>query len=490
MHKTSGYKKAGSSEAAGFKSEIIGVTLKNDPDKARGKRGKLIVWEEAGSFPHILKSWRLAQRSLEEGKRVFGFMLAFGTGGEEGVDFVGLESLFYSPKAYRVHNVSNCWDLNASSGHCAFFVPDYLNIADCYDSDGNSDVIKALVQIIDNRITVRSNTNDSSDYAQVKAEGPITPQEAVMRTEGTVFPVNDLKEYLVEISPTIENFVGRHFVGYLYWQGGDKVEFRPKFDVNPIREVPFKGKNKEGALEIFELPKANSGQKPHWGRYIGGVDPVDDDYGSSLFSILIMDTFTDKIVAEYTGRMNKAESNFELALKLAMYYNAELNYENKLKGMFDYFHRMNALKYLADTPEILKDMEYVKQQYATGNKSKGTPPTPTINKWGRRLQADWMISKNEHDPDSEINLRRIRSIGYIKEAIQWNVDGNFDRISAGIMLFILRASKLKFVETTKNNANNQRDPYVDDPFFQDNLSYIDLEGSLGFSPYQPPDIVF
>lgn len=466
MHKKSGYKKTGSSGEYGFKSEIVGVTLKNDPDKARGKRGKLVVWEEAGSFPHILKSWRLAQKSMEDGFRVFGFMLAFGTGGEEGVDFIGLESLFYSSKAYRVYSVTNVWDKNAEGGQCAFFVPDYLNRADCYDDNGNSDVVKACYQVLKRRLEVKYNSSDATDYAQVKAEEPFTPQESVMRTEGTVFPVNDLKERLAEIIPNKEHFLGQHYVGDLNWNGSN-VSFRPRFDIYPIRDYPYKGKNREGAIEIFELAKTLPGDtKPVSGRYIGGVDPVDDDNGTSLFSILIMDLYTDTIVAEYTGRMNKADSNFEIALKLAMYYNAKLNYENKLKGMFSYFDRMNALSYLADTPEILKDMEYIKQTHALGNKSKGSPPTPAINSWGRRLQADWMMSKNVVDTNELLNIQRIRSLGYIKEAIQWNIDGNFDRISAGIMLFILRASLLKFIEGNKNEK--QRNNYENDTFLNNN----------------------
>lgn len=37
----------------GYKSEVIGVTLKNDPQKLRGMRCKLMIFEEAGKFPDI-----------------------------------------------------------------------------------------------------------------------------------------------------------------------------------------------------------------------------------------------------------------------------------------------------------------------------------------------------------------------------------------------------------------------------------------------------
>jgi len=480
MHKQAGYKKAGTSSEGGFLSEIIGVTLKNDPDKARGKRGKLILWEESGSFPHILKSWRLAQKSVESGNRVFGFMLAFGTGGEEGVNFEGLEELFYKPKAYSILRLSNIFDKTSEIGTCGMFIPDYLNREDCYDKDGNSDVVKAVYEVLVKRFEIKYSVSNPTDYAQTIAEEPFTPQEAVMRTEGTVFPVQEIKSYLARIEPTREFFVGPHYVGEILYTGMNNVEFRPRFDISPIRDYPMKGKDTTGAIEIFQLPKVLPGDtKPIWGRYIGGIDPVDDDIGTSLFSILIMDLFTDEIVAEYTGRENSADFNFEKSLKLALLYNAELNYENKLKGLFDYFKRMNALRYLADTPESLRDMDYVKTIHTTGNKSKGTPPSPNINKWGRRLQADWMssarIETTELDKEEiTLKLHSIRSIGYLKECSQWNINGNFDRISAGNMLFILRANKIKLAEGLKgSNSNRERDEYANDPFFMENYSSVE-----------------
>lgn len=37
----------------GYKSEIIGVTLKDNPDVVRGKIANLIMFEEAGSFKEL-----------------------------------------------------------------------------------------------------------------------------------------------------------------------------------------------------------------------------------------------------------------------------------------------------------------------------------------------------------------------------------------------------------------------------------------------------
>ena len=108
--------------------------------------------------------------------------------------------------------------------------------------------------------------------------------------------------------------------------------------------------------------------------------------------------------------------------------------------------------------------------------------------WGRRLQADWMTSLNPHGKEEEINLRRCRLVAYLEEARQWNIDGNFDRISANNMTFILRAAKLKYLEGTKANAQDNSDPYADDPFFRDNPSFEDLQNDFSIKTNEDIDV--
>ena len=68
----------------GYKSEIIGVTLKDNPDVVRGKRAKLILFEEGGSFSELGAAWQIARPSVEQDGVAFGTMIVWGTGGDEG----------------------------------------------------------------------------------------------------------------------------------------------------------------------------------------------------------------------------------------------------------------------------------------------------------------------------------------------------------------------------------------------------------------------
>jgi hypothetical protein len=455
----------------GLLSSVFGISLKDNPDKARGIRGPLIHYEEDGLFPNLEKAWNVNRKAVEDGDVAFGFMLAGGTGGVEGASFSGSEKLFYKPNAYNIYGIPNVYDKNTNGeNECGFFWGAYLNRNGCYEeTDGEPDVMKALVEILLDRFTVKYGSSDSSAITQKKAEEPITPQEAIMRTEGTMFPVADLKEYLESISPKKESFLAEHYVGELVLNNTGGVEWRPSTDKYPLRSYDSSDGDKTGCLEIFEMPRKNNDGQIVRGRYIAGIDPIDADTGSSLFSIQIMDLFTDRIVAEYSGRPRLANDAYEIALRMLIFYNAEANYESNLKGLFSYFDSKNCLHYLADVPQILRDMDMVKATNLYGNKAKGTHANKEINKWGRLLQAQWLQTKAHGDEeDTRLNMHRVRSIPYVEECIAWNSDGNFDRVSAMGMLFILREDRIKRTASAKANSDKKIKRTTDDSFFDKN----------------------
>lgn len=114
MERVSGFKvkdEFGKETEQGYLSSITGITLKNDPERIRGTRGKLVLWEEGGKFPNLLTAWRVEQPAVEtDDGRAFGLMIAYGTGGTEGGQFDGLKDLFYQPDAYNVLSFPNIWD--------------------------------------------------------------------------------------------------------------------------------------------------------------------------------------------------------------------------------------------------------------------------------------------------------------------------------------------------------------------------------------------
>jgi hypothetical protein len=455
----------------GLLSSVFGISLKDNPDKARGIRGPLIHYEEDGLFPDLEKAWNVNRKAVEDGDVAFGFMLAGGTGGTQGASFAGSEKLFYKPDAYNIFGLPNVYDKNNNGEtECGFFWGAYLNRNNCYnETTGEPDVIKALVEILSDRFVVKYGSSDSSAITQKKAEEPITPQEAIMRTEGTMFPVADIKEFLESIAPKKESFLAEHYIGELVLNNMGDVEWKPNSDIHPLRSYDSSDGDKTGCLEIFEMPRKNANGDIPRGRYIFGIDPIDADTGTSLFSIIGLDTFTDRIVCEYSGRPRLANEAYEIALRALKFYNGEANYESNLKGLFSYFDSKNCLHFLADVPQVLRDMDMVKSTNLYGNKAKGTHANKEINKWGRMLQAQWMQTKaHGDDDDNRLNLHRIRSIPYLEECIAWNSDGNFDRVSAAGMLFILREDRFKRINSLKGNVDKTVKKLSNDTFFTRN----------------------
>ena len=464
----------------GTKNTTLGVTVGDDEDKARGKRANLFLYEEFGAFPGFLDVWRTNFRSVQEGDISFGQAVAIGTGGSKGSSFEGALEMIYNPIGYNVYPLPNVFDKNSQGKQqCVFFYGAYLNRKGLFDADGNSDVIGALLQIFRDRYRIKYNTSDPLSLTQAKAEDPITIQEAIMKREGTIYPVSDLTDRLNEIDfdpHSLDDIL----VGLLSINKENTIVYKPDSNVKPNREFPHKDNKLEGAIEIHATPVFDSSGKIPRGRYIAGIDPYDDDVSQtlSLGSIIILDLWTDKIVFEYTGRPLFADDFYEICRRALLWYNAEANYENNKKGLFTYFSRHNCLYLLSDILEFLKDKDE-NLRHAYGNKAKGTMASAPIKSYARTAIRNWLlkpvkVTVIEDNEEKEIEIRSLyllKSRALIKELISWNPDGNFDRHDALGMLMLLREDKLRiFGVQSPSEAMNKREDkdLANDDFFKKN----------------------
>lgn len=62
----------------GYKSEITGLTLKDNPSVIRGKRATLILFEEGGSMKELSAAWQIARPSVEIDGQAFASMIVWG----------------------------------------------------------------------------------------------------------------------------------------------------------------------------------------------------------------------------------------------------------------------------------------------------------------------------------------------------------------------------------------------------------------------------
>ena len=443
----------------GFKSEIIGVTLKDNPDVVRGKAGKLIIFEEAGSFSELGAAWQIARPSVEQDGMAFGTMIAFGTGGDEDSHFETLKDMFYNPDGYNCIGFDNIWDETPSDKKCGFFIPQYTNMdfrddagnRIYMDNDGNTLRRKSVEYILAERRKVIENATNSVAVDRYVAEHCITPQEACLEFGGNIFPKKELQEQLakIRINKSLSNMKQ---VGDLVWETDGSLKWVIKKH-GDITHYPLKkDDDPTGSIVIWEHPMKDAPT----GLYILGVDPYDHDQSgtNSLGSTFVykrfqdFENYYDIIVAEYTGRPSTAEEYYENLRKLAVYYNGRIMYENERKGLFPYFTAKHCDYLLADQPDIISDI--------VGNtkvqRKKGCHMNKQIKQWGEGLIKDWL---NEEQAPGKKNLHNILSEPLLEELISYNDTGNFDRVMALMQVMIYREQlyNLKVKEKKKENKN-------------------------------------
>lgn len=464
MERTSGYKitdEFGKQTEQGYLSSITGITLKNDPERVRGTRAKLVLWEEGGKFPSLLDAWRIEQPSVEtDDGKAFGLMIAFGTGGTEGASFEGLKELFYKPKSYNVLSFPNIWDEGRENTECAFFVPAYSNLESFdddgnqvyMDRDGNSYKEKAIENLIDQRNKVKDGGASQQSIDRFISERPIRPAEAVLELGKNIFPRKLLMDQLTRIRTNKKLQSMKHIVD-LEWDGNGQVKATEK-PSGDITNYPLKkGDKPHGSVVIWEYPVND----PPLGLYIGGCDPYDhdDSFTNSLGSTFIFkrvragEAWTDVIVAEYSGRPDTAEEYYENVRKLLTFYNARLLFENERKGIYPYFTNKHCDYLLADQPdkiisEVFKDSKVQRR--------KGCHMTKQIRAYGEGLILEWLLDEFE---EGHPNVERVYSEPLIEELIENDGVRNVDRVIALCMVMIYREELYQLKVSSAKEQNKQ-----------------------------------
>ena len=404
MERVSGFKvtdEFGKQTEQGYLSSITGITLKNDPERLRGTRGKLVLFEEGGKFPNLETAWRVEQPAVETDDGVaFGLLIAFGTGGTEGGSFDGLKNLFYNPKAFNVLGFPNIWDDGQEQTECGFFVPSWSNMEGVdsngnklMDKDGNSLKELAIEELIRQRNIIKDGGATQQSIDRFISERPLKPQEAVLELGKNIFPRKLLMEQLTRIRTNTKLKNMKHIVD-LSWDGDGKVKATEKKSGDITTYHLKKDDKPEGSVVIWEYPITD----PPFGLYIAGCDPYDHDesFTNSLGSTFIFkrvkagEAWNDVIVAEYSGRPNTAEEYYENVRKLLIFYNARLLFENERKGIYPYFTNKHCDYLLADQPdkiisELFKDSKVQRR--------KGCHMTKAIRAYGEGLILEWMMEE-------------------------------------------------------------------------------------------------
>ena len=441
---------------------LHGIYTIENPEAAAGTRPGVMVIEEVGLLPNLLTVHGSNTATQLEGTVKFGSSVYLGTGGNM-EKIIESETIFRDPEGFDFLSFEDEWE---NKGKIGWFVPAYYALNQFKDKNGNTDIDAAL-GFLEKRRDRKRKSKSSSAITLELLSYPIVPSEMFLKHSGSIFPVDDLKYVLSDLE-TDDIMLDSSWKGRFTITKEGKVEF-VNSSLPVIRNFPLKGgEQMDGCIEIYEMPKKSKTGQIISGRYIAGTDPVDDDGNAnhllSLQSSFILDTFTDRIVAEYTARTNIAEEYYETLRRLLLFYNAKTNYESQKKGLYGYFKNKKSLNLLSETPQILSDVDLVKIQ-SVGNKKFGTNANEKVNAWGRRLILRWLLDKATGGEEEVMNMHLIRSVALLKELIMWSSDINADRVSAMIMLMIYREEVIENIDKEDNPIPDiSNDPFWDKSF--------------------------
>jgi hypothetical protein len=438
MSKMSGYKKKvnGVDIEMGMKSQIIGVSLKDNPDKVRGKAGELVFFEEAGSFPGLLKAWEVTMPTMRQGSKTLGMMVAFGTGGTEGADFEAMEEIFYNPAAYDCMEYENIWDEGSMGTTCGYFIPIQRNLDGFIDDQGNS-LMDEAVEYEEEARQKKKGAADHKSLDQYIAEHPYSPQEATLQVTANLFDTGSLQEQYNKIKADSLHSIGT--AGDLYHASTGEVKFRMNGDNRPILKYPHrKDDDVEGTVVIYEGPYRNPvGQVP-LNMYILCHDPYGQNKSADSTSLGAayvikrpnnISSPDDLIVASYVGRPNTTDDYNRNLFMLADYYGCKIGFENDRGEVIPYAKRYRKLHKLQEEFEMLDKKELrsktVKRQY-------GMHMTEARKRQGELYIRDWLTAPRGTDENgvTTLNLHKIYDPALLTELIKFNHKGNFDRVMA------------------------------------------------------------
>ena len=231
---------------------------------------------------------------------------------------------------------------------------------------------------------------------------------------------------------------------------GIEHEFTDKL---PISNFPLKNSDlKEAPVVIYEFPIDN----PPYGLYVAGVDPYRQGksaYSTSLGSVYIYkrmheisgEKYQDMFVASYCARPDKKETWEEQARLLIKYYNARALCENDDISFIEYMKAKGDAHFLERQPEWLKEIvpnTTVKRDYGIHRSAaKIIDYLHTCLK--KYMEAPIFVEKNEAGEviREVLGVSKIFDPVLLEEIIQYNDQGNFDRIIAA-ELAIAQALKM------------------------------------------------
>jgi hypothetical protein len=305
---------------------------------------------------------------------------------------------------------------------------------------------KAL-QITNDNLERLKKAGDRLAYLKEKMYYPLEVDDIFLNEDTNIFDIEAAKR---QKSRLLQQ--ERTGIPVVLFHDGEKIchEFTDK---QPITNFPLKNSDmKDAPVVIYEFPIEN----PPYGLYVAGVDPYrqgKSEYSSSLGAVYIYkrmhditgEKYQDMFVASYVARPDKKETWEEQARLLIKYFNARTLCENDDISFIEYMKAKGDAHYLEKQPQWLMEVvpnTTVKREYGVHRSSEKI--RDYLHNCLKKYMEEVVYLEKDEDGNTIKELTGVTKIFdpvLLEEIIQYNDQGNFDRIIAA-ELAIAQALKM------------------------------------------------
>ena len=378
------------------------------------------------------------------GKQV-GSFVGLGTAGSL-EKIKGPKKMFEDPAAFNIFGIPNFWE--NPNKDIGLFISVLYQYRDYEDENGHVNIKAALNKYISN-LQEWGQTMDSVQLGSEKMYNPLVPRDMLIPNSRSIMPKKEAQNQLADIDG-YELYPKYANAGELIWDKNKRYGVRFEKDMDGYGKViqetnpNFDKINKQGRFVMFESP---ADYIPEYTYFVcfDPTKPKDDD-GTSLNGVIVYKHFnanggwlTDGIAAVWAGRMGSLEENYEQVIKIAKYFNATIFVETNTGGFVKWCRDRGHFNILQ------RDSYDLEKELARNPKRNfhkvGCEMTARKKAYAIKALRDWLNEVRERDEITGVPVKR--NINYIfskkllNEVIDHTYDGNFDLISAMLLLMIL-----------------------------------------------------
>lgn len=445
----------------GTRTNIVHQSYEANPEAFVGLRSVFMVEDELGLNDKLLKSSKADETVMIMDDKM-GLAWKTGTGGN--IEKIQeSKEVFYNPEEYGYLGFPDLWENREKP--IGMFVPAYYQNSQFRDENGNQDIYAAYEQEMHER-KIRSGLDSTSALDGWITARPLKPSEIFLSPELNIFPTSMLREHRADVESRniIKNVAT---IGMLSYANPEKtkVKWSNGYDKYNKLITTFSLKKYDGHLGgrimILEHP-VDRIPNPTFKKSLYKVtyDPVKDDgTGPSLGSILVYKGYSsgtwnsglrNTVVASYHGRLEKVEDLHEIAIMLALYYNAKVLVENDIPDFIRYCKREGRVSLLQITPfeAISKFITSPGRKYEFGVRMG----TGSLKKHCEQLARQFLLEEvdkeyleNNKDISTYVekdNVKKVLNLHYIYELkllddlIHYDGKSNADAASAFFLLML------------------------------------------------------